>query len=314
MASLPRVFIDGEHGTTGLQIAERLAKRSDLELLSLPVELRRSVEHRRELLNQADVVILCLPDEASIEAVGMITNPDTAVIDASTAYRTHPDWVYGFAELAPAQRDAIRASKRVANVGCYATASIALLRPLIESGLLPAESALNIIGVSGYSGGGKALIEVHESPEAEPFAFYALGLSHKHLPEIMKMSGLAKKPVFLPSVGHFATGMLVAIPLHASQLTGSAQDVADCYARWYQDERFVHAKPLNTQDVLVRGAFLPADTLSNTNVLEIMPYASSSGEELVVVARLDNLGKGASGSAIQNLNILLGADEALGLE
>ncbi|WP_211230925.1 N-acetyl-gamma-glutamyl-phosphate reductase [Chitinilyticum aquatile] len=311
---MARIFIDGEHGTTGLQIVERLTGRSDIELLSLPLELRRSVEHRRELLNAADVVILCLPDDASIEAVSMIDNPNTAVIDASTAHRIDPDWVYGFAELAPGQRDKIRASKRIANVGCYATASIALLRPIIESGLLPTDAAINLIGVSGYSGGGKALIEVQESGQGDPFAFYALGLSHKHLPEIQMWSGLQTKPVFLPSVGHFPTGMLVALPLHASQLNGNAQQIADCYASWYKDERFVHAKPLNTQDVLVRGGFLPAQTLSNTNVLEVLPYASASGEELVLIARLDNLGKGASGSAIQNLNILLGCDEAASLE
>ncbi|MBE9608082.1 N-acetyl-gamma-glutamyl-phosphate reductase [Chitinilyticum piscinae] len=311
---MARIFIDGEHGTTGLQIAERLAGRSDIELLSLPLERRRSVEHRRELLNAADVVILCLPDDAAIESVSMIENANTAVIDASTAHRINPDWVYGFAELAPGQRDKIRASKRIANVGCYATASIALLRPIIESGLLPADAAINLIGVSGYSGGGKALIEVQESGQGDPFAFYALGLSHKHLPEIQMWSGLQTKPVFLPSVGHFPTGMLVALPLHASQLNGSAQQIADCYASWYANERFVHAKPLNTQDVLVRGGFLPAQTLSNTNVLEVLPYASASGEELVLIARLDNLGKGASGSAIQNLNILLGCDEAASLE
>ncbi|HSC81411.1 MAG TPA: N-acetyl-gamma-glutamyl-phosphate reductase [Chitinolyticbacter sp.] len=313
MASLPKIFIDGEHGTTGLQIVERLAGRTDLQLLSLPVELRRSVEHRKALLNEANVVILCLPDDASIEAVGMITNPDTAVIDASTAYRTHPDWVYGFAELAVGQREKIRGSKRIANPGCYATGAIALLRPLIERGVLPADTALNIIGVSGYTGGGKALIEVHESPEAEPFAFYALGLSHKHLPEIQHCTGLATKPVFLPSVGHFPTGMLVAIPLHASQLNGTAEDAAKALADWYAGERFVTVAPLNSQDVLERDAFLRADTLSNSNQLQILPYASKSGGELVLIARLDNLGKGASGAAVQNLNILLGQDEAIGL-
>ncbi|WP_255990737.1 N-acetyl-gamma-glutamyl-phosphate reductase [Chitinolyticbacter albus] len=313
MASLPKIFIDGEHGTTGLQIVERLAGRTDLQLLSLPVELRRSVEHRKALLNEADVVILCLPDDAAIESVAMITNPAVCVIDASTAHRVDPAWVYGFPELAADQRAKIRASTRIANPGCYATGAIALLRPLIARGLLSSDTALNIIGVSGYTGGGKALIEVHENPEAEPFAFYALGLSHKHLPEIQHCTGLATKPVFLPSVGHFPTGMLVAIPLHASQLNGSAEDAAKALADWYAGERFVTVAPLNSQDVLERDAFLRADTLSNTNQLQILPYSSKSGGELVLIARLDNLGKGASGAAVQNLNILLGQDEAIGL-
>lgn len=313
MASLPKIFIDGEHGTTGLQIVERLAGRTDLQLLSLPVELRRSVEHRKALLNEADVVILCLPDDAAIESVAMIENPAVRVIDASTAHRIDPTWVYGFPELAADQREKIRASTRIANPGCYATGAIALLRPLIERGVLPADTALNILGVSGYTGGGKALIEVHESADAEPFAFYALGLSHKHLPEIQHCTGLTTKPVFLPSVGHFPTGMLVAIPLHASQLNGSAEDVAKALADWYAGERFVTVAPLGSQDVLERDAFLRADTLSNTNQLQILPYASKSGGELVLIARLDNLGKGASGAAVQNLNILLGQDEAIGL-
>ncbi|UXY14229.1 N-acetyl-gamma-glutamyl-phosphate reductase [Chitiniphilus purpureus] len=313
MASKPTLFIDGEHGTTGLQIVERLSGREDLALLSLPVELRRSVPDREALLNSADIVILCLPDDAAKESVAAIHNPAVRVIDASTAHRVAPDWVYGFPELESGQRNRIANAKRIANPGCYATGAIALLRPLIAAALLPPTAALNILGVSGYTGGGKALIEVHEDTDPEPFAFYGLGLSHKHLPEIQQHSGLTAKPVFLPSVGHFPTGMLVAIPLHAAQLNGSAQQVADTLAQWYADERFVTVAPLNRQDTLLRGAFLRADTLSGTNQLEILPYASASGDELVLIARLDNLGKGASGAAVQNLNLLLGQDEALGL-
>lgn len=313
MAHIPTIFIDGEHGTTGLQIVERLAPRKDVKLLSLPHEQRRSVSLREELLNTADVVILCLPDDAARDAVAAIRNPAVKVIDASTAHRINPDWVYGFAEMAKGQRERIAASTRIANPGCYATGAIAILRPLIESGALPATTALNIFGVSGYTGGGKALIEVHEGADPEPFAFYALGLSHKHLPEVQQCTGLKTKPVFLPSVGHFATGMLVAIPLHASQLTVSVETAAQALHDWYAGEHFISVNPLNRQDDLLRGAFLRADTLSGTNRLEVLPYASGTGEEMVVIARLDNLGKGASGAAVQNLNILLGLDETCGL-
>lgn len=314
MAHLPSVFIDGEHGTTGLQIVERLALRRDVKILSIPHEQRRSVSLREEMLNTAEVVILCLPDDAAKAAVAAIHNPAVRVIDASTAHRVDPGWVYGFPEMARGQRARIAASTRIANPGCYATGAIALLRPLVESGALPAQAALSILGVSGYSGGGKALIEVHAQPDPEPFAFYALGLSHKHLPEVQQCSGLQTKPVFLPSVGHFPTGMLVAIPLHASQLTVGAQAVAQLLQDWYAQERFVEVSALNRQDILQRGSFLRADTLSGTNRLEILPYASHSGEELVLIARLDNLGKGASGAAVQNLNILLGLEESSGLD
>lgn len=314
MARLPRIFIDGEHGTTGLQIVERIAPRRDLQMLSLPHEQRRSVALREEMLNAADVVILCLPDDASVEAVAAIHNPQVKVIDASTAHRTLPDWTYGFPEMAKGQRERIAGSTRIANPGCYATGAIALLRPLIESGVLPANAVLNLLGVSGYTGGGKALIDVHNGNDPEPFAFYALGLSHKHLPEIQVCTGLQTRPVFLPSVGHFPTGMLVALPLHASQLNGSAVQAARTLQDWYAGERFVSVEALNHHDNLLRGSFLRADTLSNTNRLEILPYASTSGEEMVLIARLDNLGKGASGAAVQNLNILLGLEESCGLE
>lgn len=314
MAHIPSVFIDGEHGTTGLQIVERLAPRKDVKVLSIPHEQRRSVSLREEMLNAADVVILCLPDDAAREAVAAIRNPAVKVIDASTAHRVNPEWVYGFPEMDKGQRARIAASSRIANPGCYATGAIAILKPLIASGALPASTALNILGVSGYTGGGKALIEVHEGPDAEPFAFYALGLSHKHLPEVQQCTGLQTKPVFLPGVGHFPTGMLVAIPLHASQLTMSATAVATVLQDWYAGEHFVSVGALNRQDNLIRGGFLRADTLSGTNRLEILPYASTSGGELVIIARLDNLGKGASGAAVQNLNILLGIDEQSGLQ
>lgn len=314
MAHIPSIFIDGEHGTTGLQIVERLAPRRDVKLLSIPHEQRRSVSLREEMLNTADVVILCLPDDAAKEAVAAIRNPAVKVIDASTAHRVNPEWVYGFPEMDKGQRERIAASTRIANPGCYATGAIAILKPLIASGALPAATALNILGVSGYTGGGKALIEVHEGADPEPFAFYALGLSHKHLPEVQQCTGLQTKPVFLPSVGHFPTGMLVAIPLHASQLNVSAATAAQTLQDWYAGETFVRAAALNTQENLERGAFLRVDTLSGTNQLEIFSYASNSGGEMVIVARLDNLGKGASGAAVQNLNILLGLPESSGLE
>lgn len=310
-----RIFIDGEAGTTGLQVRSRLAGRPELELLSIPAERRKDTGARRELLNAADVVILCLPDEAAVEAVAMIDNPRTVVIDASTAHRVAEGWTYGFPELSAAQRETLSASKRIANPGCYPTGAIALLRPLRDAGLLAADTRLAVSGVSGYSGGGKALIEIHESGQAEPFGMYALTLAHKHLPEMRRYSRLDHAPLFFPAVGHFAQGMLVTVPLHYEQLAGAVDGarLVEVYRAHYAGARFVHVMPLGGAEALERGAFLRPDALNDTNDLELFVFANDRAGQALLVARLDNLGKGASGAAIQSLNLVSGLPEAAGL-
>jgi N-acetyl-gamma-glutamyl-phosphate reductase len=313
MAVKPVIFVDGQHGTTGLQIVERLALRDDVQMLTLPESERRSVERRQAALNEADVVILCLPDEASRESVSMIANPKVRVIDASSAYRTAPDWAYGFPELAAGQRERVANAKRVSNPGCYATGAIALLRPLIDAKLASPDEAMHIVGVSGYSGGGKALIEIHQGQDPEPFAFYATKLAHKHVPEIQAHARLKRRPIFLPSEGHFPTGMLVAITFARESLQGGVAAVRDALAQHYRDATFVQVHGADVRSTLLRGDFIRADTQTGTNMIELMAFASESDEEIVLVARLDNLGKGASGAAVQNLNLLLGLDERTGL-
>ena len=305
---MKRVFIDGSAGTTGLRIRERLAGRRDIELIALPEELRKEPSARRDALNGADIAFLCLPDAAAIEAVGMIDNPDTAVIDTSTAHRTAPGWVYGFPELAD-RRSQIAKSKRIANPGCHASGFIALIAPLVGAGLLPKDALLTCTSLTGYSGGGKKMIAQYEADDRDALLDaprqYGLNQSHKHLAEMAAICGLDSPPAFMPIVGDFYSGMEVAVPLFARQLSGGIDDVKavyrDCYA----------GPVVRYSDGPDEAGFLSAGALSGRDDMEIR--VAGNGERVLLVARFDNLGKGASGAAIQNMNILLGADETEGL-
>lgn len=326
-----KVFIDGEAGTTGLQVRDRLASRKDLELISLPKDKRKDATARAEALNDADAAILCLPDAAAIEAASLVDNDRTVIIDASTAHRVNPDWDYGFPELSASQRDRIASSKRIANPGCYATGFIAVTAPLTAAGLLKPSASLVASAISGYSGGGKALMAVFEgADESEPWGAYAFGLNHKHLPEMAKYSGLESPPIFMPAVGAFAQGMVVSVPIHyerdldpaALEAAAGAGSVGEALhaalAAHYEGSTFVKVMPLGEaawkeEGLLERDAFLRPDTLNDSNNLQIFVYCNDDRKTCVVAARLDNLGKGASGAAVQNLNIALGLDEAAGL-
>jgi N-acetyl-gamma-glutamyl-phosphate reductase len=314
---MPKVFIDGEAGTTGLQIRDRLAARRDIALVSIDPVRRKDASARAEMINSADVVILCLPDDAAREAVALITNPKVKVIDASTAHRIAPDWAYGFPEMAPDHRAVIAGATRVANTGCYAVGAVALLRPLVSAGVLPADYPLTINAVSGYSGGGKSMITEFENASDPTYTkvayrIYALELKHKHVPEIQKHSGLALRPIFTPGVGRYAQGMIVEVPLHLAALP-SKPDLADLHTaltKAYHGAHFVEVVPLAQSQALKT---LQPEELNNTNRMKLFVFGAEGGGQARLVALLDNLGKGAAGQAVQNMNIILGFPEAAGL-
>jgi N-acetyl-gamma-glutamyl-phosphate reductase len=315
MAMKYRVFVDGQEGTTGLRIHEYLAQRDDVEVLRIAADKRKDSAARAELLNAADVAFLCLPDDAAREAVALVTNPNTCVIDASTAHRTVPGWAFGLPELAPGQRDLLRKAKRIANPGCHASAFIVLLRPLVDAGLVPAATPVTATSITGYSGGGKKMIEQYEAggdPSLLSPRPYALGLGHKHLPEMAAHTGLAQPPVFMPIVGPFYKGLTVSVPLHLSQLPSGVtpERLHQALTERYAGERFIRVAPLRDAAVLEAG-FFDAQAANDTNRVDIFVFASAT--QVMLMARLDNLGKGASGAAVQAMNVHLGVAEGLGL-
>lgn len=308
-----KVYIDGQSGTTGLQIYDRIGQREDLELLRIPEELRHDPNERKKYLNSADIVFLCLPDEGAREAVSFIDNPNVRVIDASTAHRTNPDWTYGYPELSKAQREAIRTSKRVANPGCHATGFISTTAPLVAMGVLPKDYPMSCYSLTGYSGGGKKMIAEYEAEGRSELlnapGIYGLNLQHKHLPEMQTVTGLAYPPVFMPVVDDYYKGMATTIMLQNRLLPGQpyAEDICAKLADYYRDEHFVSVVPFGEND-----SKLYANKLAGTNRLKIVVCGHE--EQTTVTAVFDNLGKGASGAAVQNMNIMLGLPEETGLE
>ena len=307
----PKVYIDGKEGTTGLQIYERLGNRDDIELLLIDEDKRKDTEERRKFLNAADLVFLCLPDAAAIEAVSLIDNPNTRVIDASTAHRTNPDWDYGFPELSPEHLENIKKSKRVANPGCHATGFIACVYPLVAMGILPADALLSSFSLTGYSGGGKKMIAQYESADKEADLFapcpYGMGQGHKHLPEMQAVCGLAHKPVFSPIVDDYYKGMATTVPLHMSQLKGVATvaEVREKLQAYYAGQKMV------TVSAAADTAKIYGNAKAGQDTLEII--VAGNDEQFTVTALFDNLGKGASGAAVQNMNIMLGFEADKGL-
>ena len=306
-----KVFIDGAAGTTGLEIRERLAGRVDIELLTLAEAERKEPRARADALNRADAVILCLPDDAAREAVALIENPDVRVIDASTAHRTAEGWAYGFAELEPDGRELLSGARRISNPGCYPTGFLALARPLVRAGIVPPDMPLSVNATSGYSGGGKAMIAAFEqadAPDATDTAFraYALGLGHKHVPEMRKHAGLTRAPVFMPAVARTYRGMLVETPLHLDLLNGSVADVTDALTDAYRGSPLIGVGPSDE-------SLLTIEHCAGTDRIELFVFANEALGQARLIALLDNLGKGAAGAAVQNLNLALGLDELAGL-
>jgi N-acetyl-gamma-glutamyl-phosphate reductase len=318
------VFIDGEAGTTGLQIYQRLAQRDDIELISIDQAQRKNATERAKLLNTADISILCLPDEAAREAVSWVTNPQARILDASTAYRTDQHWTYGFPELKASQREQIASAPRVSNPGCYPTGFLAAVAPLVQAELLPVTFPITVNAISGYSGGGKKMIEQYERFRVEhpeqtesisPYSPYGLKFGHKHVKEMQVYSGLSHAPLFVPAVGDFAQGMVVQVPLALWTLPKppTGQQIHEALSAHYANEPFVTVTPYEATDQLREGAFLEAKNANGTNEVQLFVFANDSTQEGLLVARLDNLGKGASGAAVQNLNIMLGLPENVGL-
>jgi len=311
-----KIFVDGQEGTTGLEINERLKNREDVEMLKInskDLNVLWDVNERKKYINQADIVFLCLPDEAAKESVTLIENTSTRVIDASTAHRVAGDWVYGIPELSENHRKNIANAKRLSNPGCFATGFNMLMYPLIKHKIVPADYSVTCHSVTGYSGGGQKLIEIFESVENQQRlnspCFYALGLQHKHLPEMQKHSGLLNPPMFTPIIGKYYRGMTVAVPLQNIKI--SASEINSFYKNYYNGQNFVKVLPINIQNEFEWG-FMNAESCNNTNNIEILVFGDD--RQVLVVARLDNLGKGASGAAVQNMNIMLGFDEEKGLE
>jgi N-acetyl-gamma-glutamyl-phosphate reductase len=308
-------YVDGQEGTTGLRIHEVLAQRADIEVLRIAPDRRKDAAERARLLNAADVAFLCLPDAAAREAVALVSNPRTCLIDASTAHRTLPGWAFGLPELAPGQRERLRASKRIANPGCHASAFILLLRPLVDAGLVPAALPVSATSLTGYSGGGKSMIEQYEHRQ-EPVLTsprpYALTLSHKHVPEMMAHTGLTTRPLFMPVVGNFYKGLAVSVPLHLDMLAPgtTAEAVQACLEQRYAGERFIRVMPLRDAATLDSG-FFDVQAANDSNRADLFVFANHG--QVLLMARLDNLGKGASGAAVQAMNVHLGVDEGLGL-
>jgi N-acetyl-gamma-glutamyl-phosphate reductase len=317
-----KVFIDGRHGTTGLKIDERLARRPEIDILVVPEAQRKNPAAKAEYINAADVVFLCLPDAAARESAALLApdNHHTRLLDASTAHRTHPDWVYGLPELDGGQRERVKNARKVAAPGCHASGFILLMRPLVAAGIVPADYPVSAYSITGYSGGGKEMIASYAPGKAgtplpetlQSPRFYALGLAHKHLPEMQRMSRLCHPPLFTPIVGSFAQGMVVAVPLLPRLLAGSVTPtkVQALYSEYYAGEIFIKVMPLEAAPLLDNG-FLPATACNGTNRAEIFVFGHET--QILLAARFDNLGKGASGAAIQCMNIMLGVDEATGL-
>jgi N-acetyl-gamma-glutamyl-phosphate reductase len=308
-----KVFVDGQEGTTGLQINEYLAKRADIELLRIDAEKRKDLAERKRLINASDVTFLCLPDDAAKESVSLVDNPNSCIIDASTAHRVNPDWVFGLPEVAKDQRARIRASKRIANPGCHASAFILALKPLVAAGLLPADTQIAANSITGYSGGGKSMIAHYQSPaRIDAPRPYALGLAHKHLPEMAAYTGLSVEPIFQPIVGPFYKGLAVTAYLHPKQFTrpASPADVQKLLADYYAGEQFIRVLPVDLESN-TDGGFFNVEACNDTNRVDLFVFGNA--ERMLLVARLDNLGKGASGAAVQAMNVHLGVEESLGL-